>query len=388
MVGPRGRLFRLSRGKRRKLERLSRSTSAPSRLVLRARIILLAACGKRSSEIAKALGCSSRVVRKWRARFLEAKKKLLSLKDQSRSGRPQVVPVEVRCTVIKLACERPGDSRAPFRSVWTLRSLREAVAGESGWTLSISEIRRILADEDIQPHRMRLWLHSQDPDFQSKIKPICELYVNPPKGATILCIDEKTSIQALERKNPTQWPRPGRAGKFEFEYIRHGTCALFAAFNTRTGHVLGQCSPNRGADELGRFMECVAEHYSQGQVYVVWDNLNLHGGPSWRSVQRRWDEFSAKHGGRFHFVHTPLHASWMNQVEVWFSILERRALRFSSFACIDDLKSRIVGFIDHWNDVEAHPFKWKWRGQPKARRQRRSRRPKSQDDRWLTEKAA
>ncbi len=184
MVGPPARLFRLSRGKRRKLERLSRSTSAPLRLVLRARIILLAASGKRSSEIAKALGCSSRVVRKWCARFLKAKKKLLSRKDQSRSGRPQVVPIEVRCTVIKVACERPGESRAPFRSVWTLRSLREAVASESGWTLSISEIRRILANEDIQPHRMRLWLHSQDPDFQSKIKPICELYLNPPKGAT------------------------------------------------------------------------------------------------------------------------------------------------------------------------------------------------------------
>ena len=169
--------------------------SAPFRLVMRVRIILLAADGRDSSEIAETVGCSSRMARKWRARFVASGKDPRSLKDLPRSGRPPEVPLVVRCTVIKLACERPEDSQAPFRSVWTLRSLREAVGRETGRRLSISEIRRILADEDIQPHRMRLWLHSQDPDFQAKIVPICALYLNPPPGATILCIDEKTGIQ-------------------------------------------------------------------------------------------------------------------------------------------------------------------------------------------------
>jgi transposase len=383
MRGSREEPWRLSRSKRRKLERLSRAASAPHRLVMRARIILLSALGWGSAEIARAVGCSSRVVRKWRARFVAGGKDPRSLKDLPRVGRPREVPLEVRCTVMKLACERPEDSQVPFRAVWTLRALREAVARETGRTLSISEIRRVLGDEDLQPHRMRLWLHSQDPEFQAKIKPICALYLEPPPGATVLCIDEKTGIQALRRKNPTRYPRPGRAGRFEFEYKRHGTWALFAAFNVATGHVLGQVSSRRGADELADFMESVAQHYPQGDVYVVWDNLNLHGGPCWPGFQQRWLDFSARHAGRFHFVHTPLHASWMNQVEVWFSILARRALRFSSFSSREELRTRILGFIDHWNRSEAHPFKWKWSGRPRARKQKRFRRRASQDDRWL-----
>jgi hypothetical protein len=323
---------------------------------------------------------------KWRMRFLARKRDLASLKDGERSGRPREIPLDVRCVVIKLACQRPDDKRAPFRNVWTLQSLYKAVAAEVERSVSISEIRRILADEEIQPHRMRLWLHSQDPDFQRKITPICRLYTAPPDGATVLCIDEKTSIQALARKHPTHWPSQGRPGRFEFEYIRNGTCGLFAAFNAGTGHVLGRCAPNRGAAELAAFMESVAEHYPQGPVYVVWDNLNLHGGPSWPSFQPRWDEFSERHGGRFHFVHTPLHASWMNQVEVWFSILQRRVLRYGSFGSVEALKSQILGFIDHWNDVEAHPFNWKWRGRPRVRCPKRTHRP-DREDRWLADAA-
>ena len=319
-------------------------------------------------------------------RFLKGKRNLKSLRDHTRSGRPPEIPLDVRCTVIKLACQRPDDERAAFRDVWTLQSLHEAVAAEAERSVSITELRRILSDEEIRPHRMQLWLHSQDPDFQRKIKPICKLYTAPPDGATVLCIDEKTSIQALERKHPTRWPNKGRPGRFEFEYIRHGTCSLFAAFNTRTGHVLGRCTKKRGAAELASFMETVAKHYRRGPVYVIWDNLNLHGGPSWPSFQPRWDEFSLRHGGRFHFVHTPLHASWMNQVEVWFSILQRRVLRYGSFGSVEALMSRIHGFIDHWNVVEAHPFKWKWRGRPRVRRRKRSRRP-DRDDRWLDETA-
>jgi transposase len=250
MLGSREESLRLSRGKRRKLGRLSRATSAPHRLVMRARIILLTARGGRSSEVADAVGCSSRMVLKWRARFVASGKDLRSLKDLPRAGRPRQVPLDVRCTVIKLACERPEDSQVPFRLVWTLRSLPEAVARETKRTLSISEIRRILADEDLQPHRMRLWLHSQDPDFQAKIAPICALYLKPPPGATVLCIDEKTGIQALKRKHPTRYPRPGRAGRFEFEYERNGTWALLAAFNVANGHVLGQVSARRGASHL------------------------------------------------------------------------------------------------------------------------------------------
>jgi transposase len=207
----------------------------------------------------------------------------------------------------------------------------------------------------IRPHRVRLWLHSPDPDFQSKVARICRLYRSPPKGAAVVCVDEKTGMQALERRFPLRPAAPGRAPRREFEYVRHGTRTLIAAFDVRTGRVLAHCGPKRSARELERFMEALARAYPTGEVYVVWDNLNIHTGV-------RWDEFNARHGGRFHFVFTPLHASWVNQIEIWFSVLARRVLRDGSFTSASELTARVLGFVRHWNAKEAHPFRWTFRG--------------------------
>jgi transposase len=322
---------------------------------MRAQIVLLGARGLSNAAIAQSVGYSERTVRKWRGRFTQAPN-LNALKDRPRSGRPAVVSVATRCEVIKLACQRPQGSKARFREVWTLGSLQQALREETGCDLSCSEIRRILQAEHLRPHRMRLWLHSPDPEFQAKVERICQLYWAPPEGATVLCIDEKSGIQVLERRYPTQSPRPGQPGRFEFEYRRHGTRTLFAAFETRTGHVVGCCRTSRTASDLLAFMETVAERYPTGPVYVIWDNLNIHYG-------ERWEVFNQQHGGRFHFVYTPLHASWVNQIEIWFGLLQRRILRYGSFSSPEKLEASLLGFVDHWNTFEAHPWKWTFRGQ-------------------------
>jgi transposase len=199
-----------------------------------------------------------------------------------------------------------------------------------------------------------MWLHSPDPDFRTKVRRICDLYVSPPEGATIVCVDEKPGMQALEHRYPMQAAGSQRAGRKEFEYRRHGTVTLIAAFDARTGQMFGQCR-RRTADGLVSFMESLAKRYPTGDVYVVWDNLNTHHGNRWRA-------FNERHGGRFHFVHTPLHASWVNQIEIWFGILARRVLKHGSFASAAERRRRVLAFIQHWNRREAHPFRWTFRG--------------------------
>jgi hypothetical protein len=229
---------------------------------------------------------------------------------------------------------------------------------ETGIKLSVSEVGRILRNEDFRPHKMKLWLHSPDPDFCTKVQRICDLYHHPPEGAHVLCIDEKTGMQALGRRFPSKLPAPGRAGRFEFEYVRRGTWSLLAAFDVRTGKVLGECKPQRRAEDLVDFMEGLARKYPTGQVYVVWDNLNIH----YDGAEGRWTRFNRRHGDRFHFVYTPLHASWVNQIEIWFSLLQRRVLRHSDFPCAHALPRAVMSFIRSWNRDEAHPFNWTFRG--------------------------
>jgi len=265
------------------------------------------------------------------------------------------VTVEQRAELVKLACERPDGSKAAFREVWTYQALAEVFATSTGVRLSESEVRRILRNSDLKPHRFRPWLHSPDEAFREKARKVCRLYLSPPEGAHLVCVDEKTGIQALERRFPGRPAAPGRLGREEFEYRRHGTTTLIGAFDVRTGRVFAECGPTRKADDLLGFMDRLAIRYPKGDVYVVWDNLNVHTGD-------RWTEFNARHGGRFHFVYTPKHASWLNQIEVWFGILHRRVLRRASFTSIEELILKLTGFIAHWNLNEAHPFRWKFRG--------------------------
>jgi transposase len=308
--------------------------------------------GAGTTEIAQGLGIQPRTVRKWKARFGKDPH-VHTLEDQERSGRPQRISLPVRCRLVQQACERPdGDERPTrFRDIWTYASLACALEEKAGERISVSEVGRILRFEDRRPHRVRQWLKSTDPDFDVKAKRVCDLYMSPPKGAVVVSVDEKP-LQVLSRKHPTHVDARDGSVRYEYEYKRHGTQALLAAFDIRTVAVLGEVVPSRNAQALVAFMESVARRYPDQQVYVIWDNLNTH----YDGKDARWTNFNERHGGRFHFVYTPKHASWMNQVEIWFSILQRRVIRHGDFSSASAQKKRVVGFICQWNRAECHPF--------------------------------
>lgn len=353
--GPRPPRIVIAPSIRAELKSLIRRTTAPYRAVLRARIVLAASRGMRSAEIARSLGCDVDTVRKWRARFA-ANPVVDSLVDAPRSGRPAYVAAETRVELLKLACSPPDATWA--RTQWSLSALRQALCASTGVELSESEIGRILRNGQLRPHRVRLWLHSPDPDFRAKAHAICRLYLHPPAGATVLCVDEKTQMQALHRRFPGRPPSAGHPGRYEFEYRRRGVLALIAAFDVKTGRVFGHCRRQRKASDLMAFMEALAREYPRGPVYVVWDNLDIHRD----GADRRWTTFNARHGNRFRFVFTPKHASWMNQIEIWFSLLQRRVIRFGDFLDRADLRRKVEGFLRRWNREEAHPFRWTFRG--------------------------
>jgi len=196
-------------------------------------------------------------------------------------------------------------------------------------------------------------MHSPDPQFREKVTEITELYLNPPPGEVVLCVDEKTGMQALERRFPDRSPAPGRTRRREFEYKRHGTQSLFCAFDVHSGEVLDQCSDRRTAAQLVGFMEKVAMCYPEGPVHIIWDNLNIH----YDGADSRWTEFNRRHGHRFVFHYTPKHASWVNQVELFFSILQRQCLRHGSFRSVEELRVAVLDFIAFWNKEKAHPFR-------------------------------
>ena len=328
---------------------------APHAVVLRSRMILMLADGHGPATIGRQLAVSDRVVRKWRARWEQAPEPRV-LFDADRPGRPASISLETRCQLVQLACNRPPDERGVRRPVWTYRALVGALYARAGVSISRSSVQRILCAKGLRPHRVRYWMQSPDPDFPRKVRRICRLYREPPKDAVVVCIDEKP-MQALGRRCADRRSSDASV-RHEFEYVRRGVCHLLGAFDVRTGRVLGRVVRKRTAGALYNFLEAVARSFPRRKIYVIWDNLNLHR----NGKDRCWTVFNRHHRGRFRFVHTPLHASWVNQIEIWFSILQRRVLRHGSFDSIADLREQVLGFIRFWNRFEAHPFNWKFSG--------------------------
>jgi len=350
---------------REELTALSRSTTRPSGEVRRARIALLAADGHGADFIARQVGCEPRTVLNWKRRFRQ-NPSMNALRDRPRSGRPPRYDVATRVEVVRLACERPDEKYVPFRNLWTHASLAQAVALITGVLLSVSEIGRILRFNDLRPHLLRYWLNTQDPEFAVKAERICEIYTNPPPGATVLCVDEMP-VQALGRRHPST-VGPHAVVRKEYEYIRRGTCCALAAFNVGTGKAFFEMVPHRTADVTVAFLDKVAAAYPTGDIYIVWDNLSTHKeGPT-----KRWTAFNARHGHRFHFVFTPIHASWLNQVECFFSIVNRRVIRHADFQSVAHACKLLLEYVDYWNKFEAHPFRWTWRYQPRENRKQKA----------------
>jgi len=343
-VARKAREIVLSGEERVELERIVRASTSEQRMVQRARLVLLAAAGETNAVIAARVGLSAHKVSKWRTRFAE--ERLEGLRDRARPGGPRRYGHDERLAVFRTACAAPPGGETH----WTVRSLAAAVG------ISKSRVHVILDEADLKPHQVRSWLTSIDPEFETKQAEVCGLYLNPPEGAIVVSIDEKTSVQA---KEPIRKEIPIRAGKparREFEYKRHGTLALLAALLVHTGEVKGSVYERHSRVEFIDFLQLLeTEIPADKQVHAILDNLQVHKTPevcAWLEAHPRW-----------HFHFTPTHASWLNQIELFFSILSRRLLRRGTFTSKQDLKTQLLTFIEHYNPT-AKPFAWTYQGKP------------------------
>ncbi len=334
----------LSRDERAALEETVRSATSEQRMVVRARVVLAAAAGKATREIAREVGLSPQKVSMWRGRFARAR--LDGLCDLPRSGRPRAYGHDKRVEVFKTACSPPPQGETH----WTVRSLAETVG------IGKSQTHQILAEADLKPHQVRSWLSSLDPDFDTKRADVCGLYLSPPENAIVVSMDEKTSIQAKEPIREELAMEPGKPARREFEYRRHGTQALLAALLVHSGEVKGVVYDRNSRVEFIDFLERLdGEIPAAKQVHAILDNLQVHKTPeveAWLAKHSRWT---------FHF--TPTHASWLNQIELFFSILTRRLLRRGTFNSKADLRAQLLAFIDRYNPT-AKPFAWTYEGKP------------------------
>ena len=341
------------------MDEICRSQLGEARLYRRARMVLLARAGESVASIARQLGTNRTRVTDWLWRF--RKKRVRGLHDLDRPGRPIKITSLERHQVVAAACQLP-EKLGCSRRIWTHEALAEAVVAKKlVREISGSEVGRILEEAAIKPHRVKMWCHSNDPEFQSKLRAIVKLYVRESNSEPVLCIDEKTGMQALSRSRELAPAGCERLARFDFEYKRNGTRCLFACFNVATGKVLGRCTTNRKRPDFFAFMDLVAATYRQRRVHVVLDNLNTHHDTSKGAFITDWNR---RHGNRFVFHYTPTHGSWLNQVELWFGIVSRRVLRFGNFRSPDELIAAIIAFIDEWNRSEAHPFRWTYDGHP------------------------
>lgn len=331
---------------RQSLQRTIRSPSAEQRQVIRARIVLLAADGLRNDQIQRELGISKPVVVKWRARF--ATRGFDGLIDEVGRGRKRTYGAEVRHLIAATACTDPPPSVGTH---WSVRSLAKHLG------VGMSVVHRVLSAESIKPHRFRYWKSSTDPEFEPKMLAVVGLYLNPPENAVVLSVDEKTSIQALDRTQPRLPMRPHRVERLSHEYKRNGTASLLAALEVHSGQVYGQSIRHNNSETFIRFLRRMLHNYPGKDLYVILDNGSSHRSKrtlAWVSRQKR-----------IHLKFTPTHASWLNQIEIWFGILTRKVVRRGIFKSREELVAKLMSFIEAYNK-EARPFQWTYKGDPVA----------------------
>lgn len=388
------------------LESIARSRESSHSLVIRAQIILKLAECLSNFFIAQLLGLCDDTVSLWRHRWAKGCQMLEKvmgkppalksaiiqlLADAPRSGSPGTFEAEKVCLIIALACETPPD----YLSHWTREELaREVVKRGIVESISPSTIGRILNQAELKPHRSKYWLNHEVEDeaiFRQEVRDICQLYHQAEElhenGIHLVSTDEKTGIQALERIHPTLPMEPCKPEAVEFEYERHGTQALIANFEVATGKIVApSIGDTRTEEDFTAHIQATIDTDPQGKWIFVCDQLNTHksaslvravaaacglsselGEKGTSGILKNMDtraKFLQDDSHRIRFIYTPKHCSWLNQVEIWFGILSRRLLKRGNFTSKENLKERILRFIDFFNETLAKPFRWTYIGKP------------------------
>jgi transposase len=331
----------LTTEERHALGSLARLRTAPAADVKRARLIMMLDEGLSWNTIAERLPCTPDYISRWKRRF--ERERMAGLYARHRGSEPAEDAAKLEARVLAWTQKAPSDGSTH----WSTRKL--------GKTLGISHmmVARIWAKHGLKPHRLERYMASDDPDFETKAADVLGLYLNPPAHAAVFCVDEKTAIQALDRLDPVLPLSPGRLERHGFEYYRHGTLSLYAAFNTKTGEVLGKTAPRHTSAEFVAFLtDIVAHQPKRKEIHVICDNLSAH-------KTKAVDEVLAKHlNVRLHY--TPTYSSWLNQVEIWFAKIERDVIARGVFTSVPDLKRKLMRYIRQYN-LAPKPVKWVYR---------------------------
>ncbi len=413
--GPKPPAIQLSGKQKESLERIVRCQKKAQNIVRRARIVLTIAEGKNNQQAATRLELNRETVRTWRGRWLEAQPGLASaeakgvsdkefgllietaLSDAPRPGAPATFTPEQLVQIVAIACEVPANSGRPINR-WTPRELADEVMKRKVVeSIAPRSVGRFLNEADLKPHLTRYWLNANPDDpvqFKKEVETICDVYAQASElhqqGTHLVSTDEKTGIQALERKHPTKKMKAGHIELIEFEYIRHGTLCLTVNFEVATGRIVKPTiGPTRTEADFAAHIEQTMATDPDGNWVFVVDQLNTHKSESIVRIVARECEIDENSLGvkeksgilksmktrklfledethRIRFIYTPKHTSWLNQVEIWFSILVRKLLKRASFTSLQELEKRILDFIDYFNKTMAKPFKWTFTGRPLA----------------------
>jgi transposase len=328
--------FKVAEADRAMLESWLRAPSVAQGLALRAKVILASARGEGVRPLARRLGVSPNTVAVWRRRYRSLG--LAGLRTKPRAGRPRRITSAKEQAVISATLRQPKGA-----THWSARRLAKGVG------LSSATVHRIWQKYGLQPHRGETFKFSRDPEFDAQLAEIVGLYLDPPERALVLCVDEKSQIQALHRTQPALPMWPGLPARMTHDYTRHGTTSLFAALEVASGKVHGRCFQRHTHVEFIAFLESLARRYPTRELHLICDNYGTHKHPAVR-------EWLAAHP-RFHLHFTPTSASWLNLVERWFALITAQAIRRGSFDSVRRLERAIMRWLAHWND-HARPFRW------------------------------
>lgn len=337
-MGRPAKALAVSTEERLQLESIARSQSLPAGIVKRAQMVLRMADGESNTNVARRYRVSRPTVTMWRSRYRE--RGIAGLHNELKPGRPRSTSEEQVAQLIDTALR----SKPKGKTHWSGRGL----AAETG--LSKTTVHRYLSLFGVQPHRSRSFKLSTDPFFIEKVRDIVGLYLNPPQNALVLCVDEKSQVQALERTQPLLPMGLGYLEGITHDYIRHGTTTLFAALDVANGSILSQCKPRHRHQEFLSFLRHIEANVPDHlDVHLICDNYGTHKHAKVRSWLARRP--------RFHLHFTPTYSSWLNQVERWFALISNQAIRRGSFDSVTDLKRKISEFVEHYNQ-HPRPFMW------------------------------